>query len=155
VVAALEAADPDADVWTFGLPRTVRFWLRRQAHETTLHAWDAGTASGAALPIDAELAADGVDEYVDFVPRTLKREPGTWTGETIHLHRTDGPGEWLLTLGPVGAATVDRGHAKGDVAVRGGAVALLLWATNRIGSDRLDIVGNAALLTRWAAEVHF
>jgi uncharacterized protein (TIGR03083 family) len=155
VVAALEAADPDADVWTFGLPRTVRFWLRRQAHETTLHAWDAGNAVGHAVPIDVEVAADGLDEFLDFVPRGLQREPGSWTGETIHIHRTDGPGEWLLTLGPEGAATVERIHGKGEVAVRGGAVDLLLWATNRAVSDRLEVLGDASLLARWAAEVHF
>jgi uncharacterized protein (TIGR03083 family) len=155
LVAALEAADPDANVWTFGLPRSVRFWLRRQALETTLHAWDAGNAVGDALTIDAELAADGLDEFLDFVPRGLQREPGSWSGETVHVHRTDGPGEWLVTLGPSGAGTVERVHGKGDVAVRGGSADLWLWATNRAVSDRLEVLGDAALLTRWAAEVHF
>ena len=54
---------------------------------------------------------------------------------TIHLHATDVEGEWLVTLGPDGI-TFEHGHAKGDVALRGTASDLLLWAWNRVPRRR-------------------
>ena len=157
LVATLKAADPDADVWTFGLPHSVRFWLRRQAHETSVHAWDAAAATGLPLTLDPEMAADGVDEFLTvMLPRWLTRqESATWAGETIHVHRTDGEGEWNITLGPAGAVEVERAHGKGDAAVRGPAVELLLWSYNRRPATGLELFGDKRLvLERWPAEIH-
>ncbi|MGH8981475.1 MAG: maleylpyruvate isomerase family mycothiol-dependent enzyme [Acidimicrobiales bacterium] len=158
LATVLGAADPDAGCWTFGMPRTARFWMRRQALETALHAWDVGAAAGLPVALDPELASDGIDELLTvMVPRFLAREPGGWAGESIHLHRTDGDGEWLVRLGPDGAADVTRAHGKGDVALRAGAASLWLWSTNRAPVDDLDIdvFGDRELAARWAAEISF
>lgn len=155
---ALGAADPDGDCWTFGPPRTRRFWFRRQALETVLHAWDAQRATGRTEVMDPAVAADGVDEFLTvMIPRGLRRDPGTWAGETLHLHRTDGAGEWTLRLGPDGTAGVEHGHGKADVALRGPAEALWLWCTNRVPPSELpiEILGDAGLAERWAAEIAF
>ena len=72
--------DVRAMVFLKDAPPPRRFWARRQAHETTIHAVDALAASlggcptsdesAGALPIDAELAVDGIDELVSgFMPR--------------------------------------------------------------------------------------
>ena len=57
-----------------------------------------------------------------------------------------------------GAATgirvqVDRGHGRGDVALRGPAARLLLVLLRRVPPDdpQVQVVGDAALLTRWLA----
>lgn len=160
IVAALGAADPDGDCWTFGEPRSVRFWFRRQALETVLHAWDVAQAArpGAADTIDPEVAADGLDEHLSvLVPRSLRQNPGDWSGETFHLHRSDGEGEWLVRLGPEGAVAVERRHGKGDVALRASAEALWLWATNRAPLDALGIecFGDGSLAERWRAQIAF
>ena len=158
VLAALGAADPDADCWTFGLPRSRRFWFRRQALETTLHARDAQEASGPPAPVDPEVAADGVDEYVTvMIPRWVSRRPEGWDGQTVHLHRTDGDGEWLVRLGPDGTAQVERSHGKGDLAVRGPAEALWLWTCNRAGLDEqsVEVFGDRDLAARWTSEISF
>ncbi len=48
----------DPDGWTIG-------WIRRrQAHEALIHRVDAEQTAGNLTPIDAELAADGVDEVL-------------------------------------------------------------------------------------------
>lgn len=156
LLASLAEADPDAGAWTFGPPRTVRFWLRRQAHETSVHAWDAGNAVGKPLSIASDVAADGLAEFLDvMLGRMVKRVPAPWTGQTVHFHRTDGDGEWLATLGPDGAVTVEHKHDKGQLAVRASAPDLLLWATNRIGSDRVELFGDSALADRWRSELAF
>jgi uncharacterized protein (TIGR03083 family) len=156
LVDALGAADPEADCWTFGPPRSVRFWFRRQALETVLHAWDVERAVGTPSPIDPEVAADGVDEHLSVVvPGSVRRRPEVWSGETLHLHRTDGDGEWVVRLGPDGEVTTERAHSKADVALRGTAEALWLWCANRGTVDGLGItrLGDEEIVARWRAEL--
>jgi uncharacterized protein (TIGR03083 family) len=156
LLRTLETTDPDADVWTFGPPRTVRFWLRRQAQETSVHAWDATSAVGAPFAMTPTVAADGVAEFVDlWLERGLKRSPGSWSGESVHFHRTDGEGEWLVRIGPAGAVAVERTHGKGDLAIRAPAADLLLWITNRIGVDQVETFGDLSLADRWREEINF
>lgn len=69
-------------------------------------------------------------------------------GETYHFHRTDGPGEWLVRFMPEGPV-VTREHAKGDVAVRGIASDLFLFLWRRLPADRLEVFGDADLLSRY------
>ena len=68
LLAALAATDPDASVPNFhpGTPSTIRFWWRRQAHETGVHRWDAEAAAPDAThaPMDDALALDGIDELL-------------------------------------------------------------------------------------------
>jgi uncharacterized protein (TIGR03083 family) len=150
LVEALAAADPSAPVWTFTPDHTVRFWFRRQAHEAAVHRYDVERAAGRALPIDAALAADGVAEWLE-VSTVLASARLTGSGETVHLHCTDtehgGPGEWLVTLTADGP-TVEPVHAKGDVAARGTASELDLFVWGRVGTDALEVFGDADLLTR-------
>ena len=158
LVDALGSADPDADCWTFGQPRSIRFWFRRQALETTLHAWDAQGALGTPAHIGPDVAADGVDEHLSvMVPRALRLRPDAWTGQTVHLHRTDGDGEWVVRLGPGNEVLVEYGHSKADAALRGTAEALWLWCTNRATADEVGVerFGDDGIVARWATEMTF
>jgi uncharacterized protein (TIGR03083 family) len=156
LIAALSDADPDDPAWTFGLPRTNRFWFRRQAMEGAIHAWDAQSAIGDADPIPGELAVDGLDEFLDLMlPRMVKGSADLWGGESVHLHRTDGEGEWLVTLGPNGTTQVERAHLKGTLAVRGSASDLFLWVSNRKPITMLESFGDADLAERWRLELQF
>lgn len=148
-MADVFAATPvETPMWTFAGPGPARFWFRRQAHETALHRVDAELAAGAFTPLDPEVARDGIDEFLDVVVpfRLAQRLAGT--GETVHLHCTDGEGEWLVrctTDGP----EVERIHAKGDVAARGSASDLLLAVRGRIGVSDLEVFGDEAVLVRF------
>lgn len=157
-VANRAVAEPNHACWTLGPPRTRAFWARRMVLETVLHWWDARGAVGRPAPMDADLAADGVDEFLTvMLPRCLQRRPGRWTGESVHLHRTDGDGEWWLRL-DAGEATVEAGHKKGDVAVRGSASDLYLWCTGRGTVDTLpdlDVVGDRSVAERWSSDIAF
>jgi uncharacterized protein (TIGR03083 family) len=147
---ALAAAPEGTPVWTFTGEGTVRFWARRQAHEITIHRCDAELANGELGSIDADLAADGVNEYFELIALLPAAAAMRGDGETIHFHCTDRDVEWL-------AAITDHGlelrpeHAKGDVAVRGPANAIMLAVWNRIGPDNpeLEVFGDRALLDRW------
>ena len=66
-------------------------------------------------------------------------------GETLHLHCTDGEGEWLVRLDPDGVSSSHE-HAKGDVAARGTASDLLLFLYGRVDPEQLEVFGDASLL---------
>ena len=149
LLAALSAVGDDEPVWNWTADRRGRFWPRRQAHETAVHRWDAEGATGTPAALDPALSSDGVDEVLaSFLTRIFRKIPGS--GETIHLHQTDGEGEWLLTWDGDGLA-VGSGHAKADVAVRGAGEDLLLCVWGRRPWTGLDVIGDGAVLERWAA----
>jgi uncharacterized protein (TIGR03083 family) len=156
IFTALGAADPDSDCWTFGLPRSRLFWFRRQALETAVHAWDGQRAVGHPEPIHPELASDGVDEFLGVMLwRQIEQHPAGWTGQSVHLHRTDGEGEWMIRLGPDGSLSTEHAHGKGDVALRGPASSLYLWCLGRLSSTDLEVFGDRSLAERWTSEIGF
>ena len=148
----LYALPPETPIRTWWPPQqTVGFLQRRMALETAVHRWDTQLAYTSPGPIDGELAADGIDESLDVMLPSRRRWARAFrhgSGERYHLHRTDGPGEWLIIFGPE-AIEVRREHAKGDVALRGSASDLFLWLWRRLPDDRLDVFGDAALLERF------
>jgi uncharacterized protein (TIGR03083 family) len=144
LVDRLRTTPADTEVWSF-FPggRTVGWWARRMAHETLVHRVDAEQAVGRQGDVDPDVAVDGVEEVLDvFVARF--GTPPFGTGQTVHLHATDVTGEWLVTLG-ADAVSVERGHAKGDAAVRGAAAVLYLWLWGRAPLGGLEVLGDASL----------
>lgn len=152
VVEQLRSTDPDAECWTWWPgATTVAFWQRRMAQETLVHAWDAESGAGATTPMDPELAADGIDEYLDvMLAMTRRRHSAPGAGETVHVHCTDAAGEWLVRFPSEGTRELTREHAKGDVAFRGPAQGLLLFLYGRLDADAagVEIVGDESLAAR-------
>ncbi len=147
VVEALESADPDASVWAWAGDGTVGFYLRRMHQETQIHRIDAEQAAGLGSEIDAVDAADGIDELLRVL--LPARAPAVPSG-SIHLHQTDGPGEWMMepTDGHVAASL---GHAKADVAIRATAADLLLALWQRRPLTGLEIFGDRTVAEEWMA----
>lgn len=164
LVIALRGARSDP-VWTFAGTRPASFWARRMAHETVVHGADAELTAGRRPRLAANLAADGIDEWLGFLATP---EPGAQDprldalpdGAVLHVHATDeglgGDGEWLVRRDG-SAVLVEHGHGKGDVAVRGPAGLLLLMLVRRIAPDdrELQVHGDAALLASWLAATPF
>lgn len=152
----LERTPPDAPAWNWSAhePKTAAFWPRRMAQETAVHRWDAEAAVGDVTPIDADLAADGVDEWIAVhidsdVADPDQPEPPAGLG-SLHLHCTDVPGEWWAAVDGR-TVTVRREHAKGDVAARGRAEDLLLVCWRRLPTTAVEVVGDPAVLDAWLA----
>lgn len=150
VLRALSGIAADDPIWTWSGDNRGAFYHRRMAHETAIHRWDAESAHGRAGNIDGDLARDGVDEYLDIVlPFSLPNRASELPTETMHLHRTDGDGEWMLTADGA-SLVVERRHAKGDVAVRGSASDLILFLWNRIPASTLEVFGATSVADAWA-----
>jgi uncharacterized protein (TIGR03083 family) len=155
-------------VWANGDLAPAPYWARRMCHETVVHAADALLAAGRPVSIDADVAADGIDEWLTVLtvpdgPEGTEPDPRAAAlpaGRSLHVHATDeglaGAGEWLLRHEPDGVR-VDRAHGKGDVAATGPADRLLLMLLRRVPADdpALTVYGDASVLAGWLAGTAF
>jgi uncharacterized protein (TIGR03083 family) len=148
VADALERVEPATEAWSWTDDRTAGFWARRQANETAVHRYDAQLAAGATEPIEHALAVDGIDEFFALIPFWRRESTLHGNGESIHLHATDGDGEWFVRLAADGVL-VTREHAKGDVAMRAPASDLLLFLYGRLDPTDAEVFGDEELLERW------
>jgi uncharacterized protein (TIGR03083 family) len=148
IVDALRAAEAASPAWSWTTDNTAGFWARRQANETAVHRFDAQLAAGDPQPIEHALAVDGIDEFFTLIPFWRGASQLAGSGESMHLHATDGDGEWLVRLGADGVV-VTREHAKGDVALRASASDLVLFLYGRRDASAGEVFGDAALLDRW------
>jgi uncharacterized protein (TIGR03083 family) len=149
LVAALRAAPPDLDCWTFlPAPSPLAFWARRQAHETAIHRADGEAAAGSVAEFPADLAEDGLEELLlGFLPRpggTLRADPP----RTLLVAATDTGGRWHVTVGPEGRQ-VHRGDAPAQCTLRGRATDLYLALWNRDPAQQPEVEGDPSVLRMW------
>lgn len=138
--------------------RTVGFWIRRMAHETVIHRIDAELAAGVpTAPIPADLALDGIDEFLHIFLAYGTVAWLEWAREV--LAGTDGAavrletsgGAWVVRPTPDGVQVSDAGQAITQVGDSGEAVAqvsaspadLLLWLWGRAGDEVVTVTGDA------------
>lgn len=164
---AIDLAGPETAVWSWSGDDRVAFWARRMANEAAVHAVDAQLVNGGAAPLDPARAADGIDEWLWMLtlPRGTERSaryPVRPGGETIHVHATDSElasshdGEWTIRRTTEGISW-ERGHARGDVALRGGASGLFLLLLRRLDPEAagVEVLGDRTLLDEWLDHSRF
>jgi uncharacterized protein (TIGR03083 family) len=156
LVETLRAAGPDDHMWAWGADQHVRFWSRRQLHETLVHRIDVELALGRAPTGSPAVAADAIDEFLVnlsgaayFSPR-VKCLRGD--GERLSFQASDEGREWSVTLVPAGfevSGPVGSPHAT----VAGPALALLLVLYRRLPLDEAGVLttGDRSLAELWWA----
>lgn len=150
IINALDPARAERTTWSWHHSDfSVDFWFRRMAHETVIHRCDAQIARGLPTEIDEELAVDGVDEVLDFLPLL-----GSWSGApnvdfgivSVSAETSAGAKFWTLTFTPEQATVVQaRGvDPNARLAISGDAEAMDLYLWGRITSDdpRITLVGD-------------
>ncbi len=146
MVELLRGLTPSSEAWTWVADdQTAGFVARRAAHELAIHRYDAQAARGKAQPIDAALAADGIDEIFALLAALGRTANGE--GETLHLHGAEGD-EWMITIGPE-RLDVRHEHGKGDLALRGAVSDLELVLYSRPPIGDLEQFGDSAVLDVW------
>ena len=94
-------------MWSWSAQKDVGFIQRRMAQESAVHRWDAELAVGAPNPIDADLAVDGVDEFLTlFLPAEEESLAGPI--DRVRLETTDRDAGWTVTVGDGRCAVGDR-----------------------------------------------
>lgn len=158
LVDTLRMLEPQAPTWhPFPTELVAAVWPRRMALETAVHRVDAQLAAGTAAPraaevVDAALASDGIDEYLGvMLTGAAQRRGRQLPASTLHVHCTDVHGEWLVWAKGA-SVTVQREHAKGDVAMRGPASSLFLalWG-RRWAEPGFETFGDDAAGADWLA----
>ncbi|KMS75396.1 hypothetical protein ACM01_10450 [Streptomyces viridochromogenes] len=147
-------ADAPADVrcWHFlPAPSPLAFWARRQAHETTVHRFDAETARGGTPSgIDPGFAADGVDEVLCAFHARPKSRVRSAEPRVLRVRATDtDDAVWTVRLSqePPAAERGDTDTAQADCEISGPVARLYLALWNRLPFPQ--VTGDASLATLW------
>ena len=159
LVDALREAGPDRGCWTWWgasqSPRTCGAVARHQLQQIAVHTYDAQVTVGSPQPLPAEVALDGVEEFLSTCVATTSAWPHKPTA--FDFHATEGR-SWRLTLDDTGARVTRLpvvGPDAPGVSVHGTANELVLFVYDRIPGDTLRIDGDATLfdlLREWEPE---
>lgn len=107
----LRGAPPAGPAWSFGAERTVRFWFRRQAHETAMHRVDLQHAARQPAAYDDVLAADAVQEVFDVMMPHVNRSAIAPIVAPLIMSCEDADDRWLLRPSRE-VGTVDHDHTR-------------------------------------------
>jgi hypothetical protein len=175
LVETLAAAPSDVRAWTFHpapSPSPLAFWTRRQAHETTVHRFDAEGAVGAVSPssaspssaspsptaatgtpvtgtvaIDTEFAVDGIDELLRGFHARRKSRVRTDEPRVLRVRATDADAVWTVRLSPEPPVATPDDSADADCELAGPAAHLYLALWNRLPVPRVS--GDRSLAAFW------
>ncbi|MGW0882755.1 maleylpyruvate isomerase family mycothiol-dependent enzyme [Streptomyces sp. NPDC002671] len=153
LVDTLAAAPADLECWTFHpapCPSPLTFWTRRQAHETTVHRYDAEAArGGTATPVATDFAVDGIDELLrGFHARSRSRlraeEP-----RVLRVRAENGGADavWTVRLSAEPPVTSRDASGAADAELTGFADELYLALWNRVPVPQVS--GDRSLAALW------
>jgi uncharacterized protein (TIGR03083 family) len=158
--ATLRAADPDQPMWAWGADHHVRFWSRRQLHETLVHRIDLELATGTTSRVEPAIAADAIDEF--FGNLTSDRDiavaarPSHPSGERIQFRAKGGFGQWNVELRPDEYSFVGEGGWFDAVVIGEPAEMLALVLRRRpLKECAVRVEGDAPLVEHWLAGTAF
>ncbi|SEE00169.1 TIGR03083 family protein [Streptomyces sp. KS_5] len=150
LVDTLAGAPADVECWHFlPAPSPLSFWARRQAHETTIHRFDAQSARGGTPDgIETGFAADGVDELLRGFHARSKSRVRSAEPRVLRVRATDADDAvWTVRLSQEPPVTERGGTAPADCEISGPADLLYLSLWNRLPFPQVS--GNASIGTLW------
>lgn len=152
LLSELRATPPATEVWTWSEEdNTARFAARRCAHELAIHRFDAQTASRTQQPVDALLAADGIEEMFMMIRAWSDEREGS--GRSLHVHGTEGD-EWVITLNR-DDVDVRREHGPADMTLSGAVSDLELTLLQRPPIGPVTKGGDDGALAAWYRQFTF
>jgi uncharacterized protein (TIGR03083 family) len=146
-------ADAPAEVpsWTFHPapnPTPLAFWTRRQAHETTVHRFDAQSALGVTPdPVATDFAVDGIDELLRGFHARPKSRVRTDEPRLLRVRASDTDAVWTVRLSAQPPVATPDGNGPADAELSGPAAELYLALWNRLPVPH--ITGDPALAALW------
>jgi uncharacterized protein (TIGR03083 family) len=154
LVATLLAANPDDEMWAWGLDQHVRFWSRRQLHETLVHRMDLELAAAMVPSAEPAIAIDAIDEYLSNIEKVGKHSPELAPlrghGERLAFRVRDTPTLWAITFDEAGF-NVSQADGAFDATLVGSPVDLLLAILRRrdVAQGNTEVEGDRSLVEFW------
>ena len=150
----LSSVPADDECWSWFEPgRRVGWWARRMAFEAVVHRSDTDAAQGWDFSVSPEIAADGIDEFLDVFVAASRAAQDAPAGPTMNFECSDRGDRWWLDLSEQGGRSVSRTPRPASVRIRGTAEQLLLVVWGRIpASDAVavEVSGDVGVLDRWS-----
>jgi uncharacterized protein (TIGR03083 family) len=150
----LSSVPPDEECWSWFEPgRCVSWWARRMAFEAVVHRWDTDAAQGNQFSIASDIAADGIDEYLDVFVAASRAAKDALAGPIMGFECSERSDRWSLDLSGQGERIVRREPADDSVRIHGTAEQLLLILWGRIAASDasgVEVSGEAEWLDRWS-----
>jgi uncharacterized protein (TIGR03083 family) len=156
---ALQEAGPDVPIQMPIEDPTTRFTARRMAYETAMHRADAALALGLRYDLDAEVAADAIDEWMELGALPLHFEVHPWMrellgpGRTLKFESTDLRATWRVDLTGE-AIRWSHSDQPSAVTVQGPVTDLLLHLYKRRDGS-IEVNGDKDLLDYYLERVSF
>jgi uncharacterized protein (TIGR03083 family) len=123
------------------------------AHEAVVHRSDTDAALGKAFSVAADIAADGIDEYLDVFVAASRAAQDAPAGPMMSFECSDRSDRWWLDLSSRGERVVSREPRDASVRVRGTAEQLLLTVWGRLptsDASDVEVSGDVGGLDRWS-----
>ena len=130
----------------------VGWWARRMALEAVVHRADVDAAEGQTFSVAGEIAADGIDEYLDVFVAASRAAAQSPAGPTITFECSDRNDRWWLDLSEPGGRLVSREPLASSLQIRGAAPDLLQAIWGRIPLSEaggMTISGSVEALEKW------
>jgi uncharacterized protein (TIGR03083 family) len=151
LLEAIDATDPGTPMWTVTLDQKAGAWFRRQAHDLTIHRWDAQNAYGLAQPIPDDRATDFIDElFQTALPYILPFVGRPVPDATLALRSADGSFRRRIDV-TTGAPFVSDDPAPAGATLTGppGDLLLALWRR----TNEATLTGDPDALVAWQRAV--
>lgn len=154
--STLRSGDPDATMWAWGEDQHLKFWSRRQLHETFVHRMDLEICVGANPKSSPEIAADAIDELLVNLAKAAYFSPHVGQlrgdGQILRMSTIDQEMTWAIELQPEGFSLIVSdelptaefvGHAT--------ELLLLLYRRTSMSDTNVKILGDVELAEFWLA----
>jgi len=154
LLSTLRSANPEAPMWSWGQDQHVRYWPRRQLHETAIHRCDLEIALGLRPELDPAVAADAIDEFLANLAPSAAFSPSVrylrGNGEALVFRATDVDRAWTAVLSPDSFA-IRPGSDNAQASLLGTAsrLALLLYRRVGLGDSGVITSGSDDLVAFW------
>jgi uncharacterized protein (TIGR03083 family) len=160
LAVTLHGAGPATEIWCPVPGGGARFYARRFAHETAIHRADAALAMGIPFELDADVARDGIEEWLELGSMPFHFDVHPWMrellgpGRAISLRANDTDDCWLLDL-TGDAISWRRSDEPAAAELRGPVTDLLLVLYRRMPVTDVILSGDARLVDFWLERVGF
>lgn len=160
MVETLLAANPNDEMWAWGLDQHVRFWSRRQLHETLVHRMDLELAAQVNPRAEDAVVLDAIDEYLSNFEKVARQSPELSLlrghGEKLAFRVKGDETLWSITFSEDGFS-VSSAAATFDAEIQGMPIDLLLVILRRrdIDTENVELVGDRRLVDFWLTHSAF